>query len=56
MGSYPYYVEGELAAARRDKAPADVIYRTDGVWRRFADVTNAETRARVEAILRDMPA
>jgi hypothetical protein len=55
MGSYPYYVKQELDHARQTNAPDDAIYwREDSGWRTFADVTNANTREVIEAILADM--
>lgn len=44
MSSYPYFIESEQAAAARDNAPVDAVYRgRDGKWVRFADVTNQNT-------------
>lgn len=62
MGSYPYYVEAELEAARRDKAPNDVVYRSSGMdgrpgeWRRFTQITDRHTRETIARLVAELEA
>lgn len=44
MGSFQYYIEGQVTKARADNAPEFAIYKhDDGTWHTLADVTNPET-------------
>jgi hypothetical protein len=52
MGSFEYYVRGQVDKARRDNAPADAIYRDDdGTWHRYANVTRADTRMVIDRLM-----
>jgi hypothetical protein len=52
MNSNPSYTAEQIARAQRDKAPADAIYRQqDGTWRRYAHVTEAQTRAVMDRLI-----
>ncbi len=59
MGSYDYWKREGQRLAEEDSAPIDVVYRKDvegkRVWTRFADVSNEDTRARIERILETIP-
>lgn len=48
MGSFDYYIQNEIANAKRVKAPEDAIYERDGKWIRLSDVTSDTTRAYFE--------
>ena len=54
MGSYDYYVRCELEKARADGATPDVVYRTNGKWRRFSEVISPDTRRIIEQYVIDM--
>lgn len=44
MGSNLDFVADEVARARRDKAPATAIYRSEDGWRTIEGVTSIDTR------------
>jgi hypothetical protein len=54
MGSNQYYIDGEIEQARRDRAPQNVVYQTDGVWRTFDRVTKPNTIALIEHLVKEM--
>lgn len=48
MGSYEYYVEMQLARARKDNAPQDAVYRNeDGTWNRLDDIQNPMVKSQL---------
>ena len=54
MGSHSYYVDGEVEAARKDKAPQNAIYRdTKGNWMTFDGVTRVTTREVIEKYVKE---
>lgn len=51
-GSMPYYVDGLVARAKREKAPADATFRRDnGEWARASKCPNRDAIARCNAWL-----
>lgn len=49
LGSFRYFIDGEVEKARASNAPATAIYRKqDGSWAVFEDIQNDETRALVQ--------
>lgn len=55
LGSFPYYIEGEIEKARRDRAPQTAIYRRqDGSWATFEEIRSEGTRGDVTAIIEQM--
>jgi hypothetical protein len=44
VGSHDYYIENQVAKARRDNAPQNAIYKEDDGWKTIEDITNSETR------------
>lgn len=51
MGSTQEYVNGQIEQAQKDGAPSDAIYKTLSKWSTFAEVTNIDTRHRIETLL-----
>ena len=43
MGSFPEYISGQQDEAAEDNAPLDAIYKREGKWEVFSEVTNADT-------------
>jgi hypothetical protein len=46
MGSFKYYIDGQVEEAKKDKAPATAIYKSHdtGKWRTIDDVSNPEAK------------
>jgi hypothetical protein len=45
MGSYRYYIDGQVGQARADNAPTNATHRRqDGTWATTDDITRAQTR------------
>lgn len=43
LGSFKYYIDGQIEQAQRDGAPRDAIYRRqDGTWATMAGVKNQD--------------
>jgi hypothetical protein len=43
MGSFPYYINDQIARATEDRAPYNAIYRRDdGVWRTVDDIEGTD--------------
>jgi hypothetical protein len=38
MGSFPYYIEQQVRQARKDKAPQNATYKSDGKWATTDDI------------------
>lgn len=47
MGSYAYYIHGELEKADKDGAPWDAIYERDGEWFTARSIQNTELKDRL---------
>lgn len=47
MGSFDYYVNDQVAQARKDNAPEDAIYCRDGKWATFSGVKNEDLKAMI---------
>lgn len=57
MGSYPYYIRDQIALAKMDRAPHNVIFkREDGTWATIEDIKSGGDRARIEDIARTIQA
>ena len=55
LGSFSYFVKGEVEQARRDNAPQNAVYRNaDGRWVTYDEITSERTRERVTAIVGSM--
>lgn len=55
LGSFPYYIEGEVEKARKESAPETAIYRrSDGTWVTFEDIERQNTKQRILEIIGDM--
>lgn len=51
LGSFPYYIEGEVEKARRSNAPETAIYqRDDGSWATFEGIASKDTRNAIAAL------
>lgn len=51
-GSMPYYVDDLVSRAKREKAPADAIFRRDDrTWARASECPNRDAIARCNAWL-----
>lgn len=51
LGSFPYYIEGEVEKARHSNAPETAIYRRDdGSWATFEGIVAEDTRNRIAAL------
>jgi hypothetical protein len=45
LGSFQYYIDGEIDRAIEDKAPERAIYKSgSGEWRTIDDVSNASVK------------
>ena len=52
MHSYSYYIRDQIALAKMDRAPHNVIFkREDGTWATIEDIKGGD-RARIEDIAR----
>ena len=52
MNSMEYYIRGEVDKARREKAPADAIYKNhDGKWVTYATIARDDTRALLDRLV-----
>lgn len=51
MGSFEYYINGEIQKAKDDNAPTDAIYKKDGVWATFSEIKSEDTKKRVAEIV-----
>lgn len=48
LGSYPYYIDQQVAQARHDGAPNTAIYKdSTGTWQTTDDITSELTRHRL---------
>jgi hypothetical protein len=47
MGSYQYYIDGQIEAARQSDAPDNAIYHDGERWQTTDDVTSPATRQRL---------
>lgn len=55
LASFPSYIEREVERARRSRAPSTAIYqRQDKSWATFEQITRAETRDEVAALVKQM--
>jgi hypothetical protein len=55
MGSYRYYVEGQLQLARQEKAPQNATYRGEEGWHTWDDFKgSAVTRLQIEDLVKEM--
>jgi len=48
LHSNPSYVREQQALASFDGAPLDAVFKRDGKWVRYVDVTSASTRAVID--------
>ena len=48
MGSFEYYVRNQQSDASDDNAPLDAVFKSEGTWHVYSDVTNAATREIVD--------
>jgi hypothetical protein len=45
LGSYQYYIDDQIALARREQAPANAVHKNqDGRWVTTDEITNVEAR------------
>lgn len=54
LGSYPYYVSGEIEKARKDNAPYDAVYNGHdaiGSWHTFESIKSDQTKERVQRLV-----
>lgn len=51
MGSHQYYINDEIARAKNDEAPQDAIYKRDGRWITFRQITSTTTREVIEQMI-----
>ena len=55
LGSFPYYIEGEVAKAEKENAPETAIFRReDGTWEVFEGIGYEDTKARIAAMVENM--
>jgi hypothetical protein len=50
MGSYAYYVEMQIAEARRENAPYNAIYKSGGKWITTDDITAGATKDHLKTL------
>lgn len=52
MGSFQYFIDGEVERARLANAPKTAIYcRSNGSWATYEDIESDYTRLTIDAIL-----
>ena len=51
MGSFHSYVVEQQEEAAYDRAPADAIYKCDGVWQCYHQVTLSSTRNMIDSFM-----
>jgi hypothetical protein len=54
MNSFSYYIEMQQEEAAADNAAIDAIYKRDGAWRTYGQVSNPETVAIMDRLLKEM--
>jgi uncharacterized membrane protein len=55
MGSYDYYITGEVEKARQENAPPTAVYKShEGVWRTYEDIERSDTKALITNLVKEM--
>ena len=54
MGSFPYYINNQVAKAIEENAPETAIFRSsyDGTWATFEGIENKDTKLRIASIVK----
>lgn len=51
LGSGAYYIEDQIDLAEKEEAPVNALYKREGVWHTFDDITDVVTKARIESAI-----
>jgi hypothetical protein len=55
MGSYDYYINGEVERARADRAPQNAIFKRDSGWATTAGIQSDSTKENLRQIAGPLP-
>ena len=55
LGSHGYYIEEQIANAKKDNAPQTAIYkRQDGTWATFEEIKRDDTKEEIIRLVENM--
>lgn len=55
LGSFNYYIDGEVLKARKDNAPQNAIYKNSkGNWQTFDDIKSDNTKKQIQRTVDSM--